>query len=149
MKTHMLRGSFTVELSLLMALILPVLTALIYLGFYMHDRAFLTGAALETACVAALNWGEDMREDAAQSRKEEFLKQGLLGTRELQGAVYVKGESVEAEYSGTFLLPSFVSGLFGMESVQIQVRAGMDLKNPRREVNRIHSLAGLTGRDDS
>ena len=148
MKKRALKGSFTVELGLLMTLILPVLTALLYLGFYMHDRAFLTGAALETACAAALNWGEDTREAAAEKKKEEFLERELLGTSGLQGSVSIKGESVEAEYSGIFELPGFVSGLFGLDSLRIQANAGMDLKNPRREVNRIHSLAALTRRDD-
>lgn len=148
MKKRALKGSFTVELGLLMTLILPVLTALLYLGFYMHDRAFLTGAALETACAAALNWGEDTREAAAEKKKKEFLERELLGTSGLQGSVSIKGESVEAEYSGIFELPGFVSGLFGLDSLRIQAKAGMDLKNPRREVNRIHSLAALTRRDD-
>ena len=72
----------------------------------------------------------------------------LLGTSGQQGSVSIKGESVEAEYSGIFELPGFVSGLFGLDSLRIQANAGMDLKNPRREVNRIHSLAALTRRDD-
>ena len=40
------KGSFTVEISLIMSLLIPLLMCLIYLGFYMHDRAFLEGAAL-------------------------------------------------------------------------------------------------------
>ena len=48
------KGSFTVEISLIMSLLSPLLMCLIYLGFYMHDRAFLEGAALEAACTASL-----------------------------------------------------------------------------------------------
>ena len=36
-----LRASFTIETTLLMSVILPVLIALLMAGFYVHDRAKL------------------------------------------------------------------------------------------------------------
>lgn len=43
------RGSFTVEAALLMPVIFLVLMGLLYLNFFVHNRAWLTAAAYEAA----------------------------------------------------------------------------------------------------
>ena len=43
------KGSFTIEAALLMPLILMVLMGLLYLDFFVHNRAWLTSAAYEAA----------------------------------------------------------------------------------------------------
>ena len=43
------KGSFTIEAALLMPLILMVLMGLLYLDFFVHNRAWLTAAACESA----------------------------------------------------------------------------------------------------
>ena len=43
------KGSFTVEAALLMPVIFLVLMGLLYLNFYVHNRAWLTAAAYEAA----------------------------------------------------------------------------------------------------
>ena len=48
-KTKTKRGSMTVETACLMPLILLVLMGLIYLCFFVHNRAWLTAAAYESA----------------------------------------------------------------------------------------------------
>lgn len=42
------KGSYTVEAAMLMSILIPVFIGIIYLGFYLHDKALLEGAALET-----------------------------------------------------------------------------------------------------
>ena len=43
------KGSFTIEAALLMPLLLMVLMGVLYLDFFVHDRAWLTSAACEAA----------------------------------------------------------------------------------------------------
>lgn len=43
------KGSFTIEAALLMPLILMVLIGVLYLDFFVHNRAWLTSAAYEAA----------------------------------------------------------------------------------------------------
>ena len=43
------KGSFTIETACVMPLILLVLMGLIYLSFFVHNRAWLTAAAYESA----------------------------------------------------------------------------------------------------
>ena len=43
------KGSFTIEAALLMPLVLMILIGVLYLDFFVHDRAWLTAAAYEAA----------------------------------------------------------------------------------------------------
>ena len=45
------KGSFTIEAALLMPLILMVLMGLLYLDFFVHNRAWLTSAAYEAKVI--------------------------------------------------------------------------------------------------
>lgn len=47
--TKIKKGSFTIEAALLMPLILLILMGLLYLNFFVHNRAWLTAAAYEAA----------------------------------------------------------------------------------------------------
>lgn len=49
-----LNGSFTVEAALLMTVLIPLLTALIYLGFYQHDKVWIANKTRTEAMEAAL-----------------------------------------------------------------------------------------------
>ena len=48
-----LNGSFTVEAALLMTVLIPLLTALIYLGFYQHDKVWIANKTRTEAMEAA------------------------------------------------------------------------------------------------
>ena len=50
-----LNGSFTVEAALLMTVLIPLLTALIYLGFYQHDKVWIANKTRTEAMEAALD----------------------------------------------------------------------------------------------
>ena len=43
------KGSFTLEAALLMPLLLTVIMSMLYLDFFVHNRAWLTAAAYEAA----------------------------------------------------------------------------------------------------
>ena len=48
------KGSFTIETACVMPLILLVLMGLIYLSFFVHNRAWLTSAAYESALCGSM-----------------------------------------------------------------------------------------------
>ena len=70
MKGAWSKGSFTVEASLLMAILIPLLVGMMYLGFYLHNRAFLPGAACELAQIGLLY---DREEDALRAMKSKGI----------------------------------------------------------------------------
>lgn len=52
-KKHALNGSFTVEMSLLMPMILFLVMGCVLACFYYHDKNIIAGAAYETAVVGS------------------------------------------------------------------------------------------------
>ena len=63
-----MNGSFTVEAALLMTVLIPLLTALIYLGFYQHDKVWIANKTKTEAMEAALD----------QDRKNQTDWSGVL-----------------------------------------------------------------------
>lgn len=61
------RGSFTVEAALLMPVIFLVLMGLLYLNFYVHNRAWLTAAAYEAAVTEA--WKDTVKMEIAMKKR--------------------------------------------------------------------------------
>ena len=59
------KGSFTIEAALLMPLVLMILIGVLYLDFFVHDRAYLTAAAYEAAAV----WKDIKRKGTYMKRR--------------------------------------------------------------------------------
>ena len=53
-KRNMKKGSFTVEAACIMSLVLFVLIGVMYLSFFVHNRAWLTAAAYEAALTGSI-----------------------------------------------------------------------------------------------
>lgn len=62
------KGSFTVEAALLMPVIFLVLMGLLYLNFYVHNRAWLTAAAYEAA-VSRKPWKDTVKMEIAMKKR--------------------------------------------------------------------------------
>lgn len=93
------KGSLTVELSCMMSLILLVLIGLLYLTFFVHNRAWLTAAAYESALAGSM---EGVKEkgavyESAQMRSEELGNIGFFGAENLSVQTNV-GKTVEVAY---------------------------------------------------
>ena len=79
------KGSFTIETACVMPLILLVLMGLIYLSFFVHNRAWLTAAAYESAVSGSMEGIKKNGEiyDTARMRSEELGSIGFFGAENL------------------------------------------------------------------
>ena len=75
------KGSFTVETALVMPVILLVLMGLLYLSFFVHNRAWLTAAAYEAAVSGSM---EGYRKNGAVYETAE-VKGRILGSEGFPG----------------------------------------------------------------
>ena len=75
------KGSFTIEAALLMPLILMVLMGLLYLDFFVHNRAWLTSAAYEAAVSGSM---EGYKKDGDIYEKAD-IQGRMLGSTGLPG----------------------------------------------------------------
>lgn len=131
-----MKGSYTVELSLLMGIILPVLVGIIYLGFWWHDQAFMQAAAHEAVCQASLH----PEEEKAQSALETLVKGRLLGTTnvELSGSTGKK-EAIAAG-RGSFAMPGLLTNLFEKTNVSMAVQVHLNIEAPSRRIQKIRGI---------
>lgn len=88
-----LNGSFTVEAALLMTVLIPLLTALIYLGFYQHDKVWIANKTRTEAMEAALD---------PRQKKPDGLERSTWPAGNVSGGVKRGKNKVTADRKGTF-----------------------------------------------
>lgn len=94
------KGSFTIEAACVMSMILFVIIGLLYLCFFVHNRAWLTAAAYEAALAGSI---EGIREngqvkETAEARSRELGNSGFFGAENLSVQV-TAGKAVKVAYS--------------------------------------------------
>ena len=136
-------ASFTVEASLLMALILPVLIAILLAGFYLHDSASLEMTATELCAMGSnlRDYGE--RASVLERVKNRRLSHSLLWTRQAAGTVGSGEETVSAQLSGTFTVPGLVSSLMGTAQTQITKTWSRSLYRPAEMIWKVRAAKYL------
>ncbi len=133
------RGSYTVEASLLMGIILPVLVGIIYMGFFLHDRGFLQCAAYEAAVYASLHADD---KDADVSAVAQVLAEGrTLGTRGVSVSASVDDRRADVAYEGNLQIPGMSADLFGQGALAVRSGVSLTLERPSRRIQKIRGVA--------
>ena len=96
------RGSLTVETALCMPLILLVWMGTVSVCLFVHNRAWLTAAAYESAVTgswdAVCTYGDV--EERAREKLQILLQQSLYGSRDIQTDVEKDGETLKVSIEG-------------------------------------------------
>ena len=109
------RGSFTVEASLLLPLLVLILSVFIIFGLYLHDRSVLASCAAELAGKGALRKyeTEEHLENWLTGQAEGLAEDKLLLLRLTEAEAEVDGSSVTVSYAGS---TSLLGGLQARET---------------------------------
>lgn len=100
-----LKGSYTVEASFLLPMILSVIVLIIYLSFYLHDRAVLSSAAYTAALRGSqMRAGDNVAGDVS-AQAQELIRNRLLGTSDVETDVECNSGSIVVSYGGTIRIP--------------------------------------------
>lgn len=142
-KRTMLKGSFTVEAALLMTIILPVLIALIYIGFYVHDSAVIQSVLCETAAMGSNLEGDPEREALLEKKKEELLKGRLIVAQQVSAELSVTDSKIVLNSDGTFCFPGMISQLVNGGSSDIQKKCERKLYHPAETIWKIRGIKTL------
>lgn len=96
---EMKKGSMTVETACLMPLLLLVLMGLLYVSFFVHNRAWLTAAACESAVSGSMEGikKEGQVYETARMKSVELGSTGFYGAENL-GTQTNAGKSVQVTY---------------------------------------------------
>lgn len=122
MKKRLRKGSLTIETALLMPAILLVIMTVLYLFFYVHNRAWLTAAAYEAALSGSMEAAvpDGDCQEAALKKGKELGDTGFFGSENLKLQVEA-GKKVQVTYDlDTFsVYGGFRSHLKIQESVKV------------------------------
>ena len=83
MKKQLRKGSMAIETALLMPVILLVIMTVLYLFFYVHNRAWLTAAAYEAALSGSM-------EAVSYTHLDVYKRQLLFCTQPKEAAVILE-----------------------------------------------------------
>ena len=128
-----LKGSYTVEAALLMALVIPLLAGIIYMGFYLHNGAAMQKAAYELAALGSLHYGEKEREEIIKERKREIGSQLFLGIQGIEAEIHI-GKKRNLQ------VPGLVMRIFCGNRLEVRGHAELISPQPQKTVMRIHLL---------
>lgn len=131
------------EAAMLMSVLIPVFVGIIYMGFYLHDKALLEGAALEAVLYVSLHNVGDKKDIEAELRAENLIKDRLLGTRQIKSSVSMGKDNVTVEYGGRFPVPGLVISYFTGKVLRINVKKEYSLKRPGDTIRKVRGLQRL------
>ena len=132
------KGSLTVETACVMPLILFTLLGLIYLNFFVHNRAWLTAAAYESAVSGSM---EGVRKngqvyDTARMRSEELGNTGFFGAENLSTQTNV-GKQVQVTYD----LDTISS--YGNLNWHLRTEGTSGIINPVKHIRKIRAASAI------
>lgn len=141
-KKDLIRGSLTIETACLMPVILLVIFSLLALCFYVHNRCYLTAAALEASLTGAL---EEHREggeprEAADVRARERGSVGFYGMENLSVEVNAGKNKIQILYQGETPV------LYGGFRLQMESEGEAEILNPVEKIRRLRVLRGESKR---
>ena len=124
MKKKIYKGSYTIEASLLLPMILSIIVILIFLSFYIHDRCILYSIAY----TAALR-GSQVQSDEKKIFKEveessnELLESKLLITKNINTDIKISAKDIAVSYKGDFQRPIGTILIKNLGKKNIQINA--------------------------
>lgn len=130
------RGSYTIEISLLMGIILPVLVGIMYLSFYLHDCAFTQAAAQEAASWASLHPDES----GLQQVMEKLIQGRMLGSENVTVSAGKTETDVNVACAGSFQMPGLLANLFEKSKVGVTSQVHLKTEPPSRKIQKIRGM---------
>lgn len=100
------KGSYTIEASFLLPMILTVIVLIIYLSFFLHDRAILNCAAYTSSLRGSqLINGEDVYAQVEKCSKS-LIENRLLCTENVNTDIVIQGSDIQVSYAGIIRIPA-------------------------------------------
>lgn len=135
------KGSYTVEATLLMGILLSVLVSIIYLGFWYHDRNFLRNAAYEAACTASLRADDENYQIGKVAGS--LIKGRLLATSSLATDCKTTEKSAAVCYQGTFRVPGMIAVFFQKQRLEIKEECELSTQRPSERIQKVRQIAKI------
>lgn len=117
---HAALAQFTVEAAFLMVIILPILAGVLLAGFYLHDRTFLQGTAVEVSAMGSVLQTDGDAEEKLGKLLKRRLKGSMLWALEASGTAECGEKQVSVSCSGSFHVPEITEVYLGKADGELQ-----------------------------
>lgn len=143
------KGSYTVEASLIFPFIMGVVVFIIYISFFLHDRAVMKSCAYQAALKGSLirTSTSDMAQEARKAA--EYNIDGLLLVTEgLKTDVSVSGKEITVSYSGTLRIPQGIlfMKIAGTENIAVEGEGRASQKDAIEFIRQCRSAGNVVRR---
>lgn len=125
-----LKGSFTVEMVVIMPMILFLILECVLVFFYYHDKNILAGAAYETAVVGSTKAREE--EGLESGELEELFQERIRGK-----CILFPGGEASVRITEDFVIVQVKAGRSGMK---IDLAYQEAVTDPEREIRKKNQL---------
>ncbi|MBO5550729.1 MAG: pilus assembly protein [Lachnospiraceae bacterium] len=140
------KASYTVEAALIFPFIMGVMVFIIYISFYLHDRAVMKSCAYQAALKGSLiRSSTSAMENEARKAAEYNIEGLLLATDGLSTEIRISGKEITVSYSGSLRIPQGIlfMKLSGTESMEVRGEARASQKDAIEFIRKTRSLKYL------
>lgn len=143
MRKNYLRGSYTVEASVIVSMTLLVLASLVLCTFYIHDRAALQALVCEAASAGSNFATGEERKAAAQEAAERITPGRFLGSRNLDGSASTGVREVNVLWNAQYPVPGFASAYLSGGNLSIRKSWASRILDPAGAIRKIKGAGEL------
>lgn len=135
-----MKGSFTVEASLIMGIVLMVLVAVLYGAFYVHDSGVAQGIVCELTASGNAMASEKNGEKQLKKRKELLITSRFLHTEGVKVSISKEDDQISAVFEGYFKIPGFISPFFVGDELPMQASWNRNVYDPVEIIRKIRGV---------
>ncbi len=148
MKKVSLKGSYTVEASLLFPFILSVIVFIMYMSFFLHDRCVMNQSAYQAALRASRIKTDDNRVmGTAERAAGELMEKTVLATSNVTHSIDISGTEIKVRYEGNLRIPAgtLFMKIYGSDGIKVEGSGSARRKDPIgfiRQCRVVEKMAG-------
>ncbi|MFA9376866.1 MAG: TadE family protein [Lachnotalea sp.] len=129
-----LKGSYTIEAALLMPIIVGTTVILIYMSFFLHDRAVVYEGAIFLANKYT-NEQNVTNQEIKQKlglESEQVINERVICTKNINTQIVVTNKEISVTINGKFYFPNMyvVNTIFNKEVLDISITKKIKRENP-------------------
>ena len=148
MKKKYLKGSYTVEASIVITMVMFVLATLIICTFFIHDGATLQAVVCEAASAGSNFATEAERKEEAQEVVDGVNASRFLGSRNLDGSAALGSREATVLWNAQYPIPGFVANYLTGGKLNVRKTWTCKILNPANTIRKIKGAGELlTGGD--
>lgn len=131
-------ASYTIEASFVFPIIIAVMTAILFLGFYIHDYTIINITAYEMACHGAANLET---KEQIETYGRNILEKRLFSTELVKMDISSEHKKIQVILTGKFNNPVFPEKILEWKGIdEIIVKKSVSMAKAPNNIRQVHIM---------